>query len=459
MFEPRKRTLLIIDDEKALCETLKDYLQGGGLSVLSAGTGAEGLAVCSQRRVDVVLLDQKLPDGEGHALAPAILERSDQTKIIFITAYPSFENAVKAVRTGAHDYLSKPLDLEELKLTVDRMLRTQDLEQVEQVHALEQERDRTRAVIVGSGGGLAAVEELIMSAAKTSAPVLITGETGTGKSLVAKSIHYLSPLAKAPFIDINCAALPENLIEAELFGYEKGAFTGAVATKKGLFEMADGGTLLLDEIGDLPVHLQTKLLHALEAGEVRRVGGTTPRKVKVRIIAATNADLANILGKTFRQDLYYRLNVVQIHLPPLRERYQDLPALCEHLLATIVPGRKLRLADGEIGRLQQYSWPGNIRELRNVLERAVLVNPQKEVCPSLLIGRRSDRACAPDKQVPAGPQPTASPPSGGATLADIEERAIRDAMQRHAGNLTHTAQALGISLSTLKRRIKEFRQR
>jgi DNA-binding NtrC family response regulator len=339
MLELRKRTLLIIDDEKVLCETLTDYLQGNGLSVLSAGTGAEGLAICSQKRVDVVLLDQKLPDGEGHALAPAILERNDQTKIIFITAFPSFENAVKAVRTGAHDYLSKPLDLEELKLTVDRMLRTQDLEQVAQVHAYEQERDQARAVIIGSGGGLAGVEQIIMSATKTSAPVLITGETGTGKSLVAKSIHYLGPLSKAPFIDINCAALPENLIEAELFGYEKGAFTGAVATKKGLFEMADGGTLLLDEIGELPVHLQTKLLHALEAGEVRRVGGTTPRKVKVRVIAATNADLVNILGKTFRQDLYYRLNVIQIHLPPLRERKQDLPALCEHLLATIAPGK------------------------------------------------------------------------------------------------------------------------
>jgi DNA-binding NtrC family response regulator len=457
MLEQRKRTLLIIDDEKTLCDTLTDYLQGNGLSVLSAGTGAEALAICSQKRVDVVLLDQKLPDGEGHALAPAILERNDQTKIIFITAFPSFENAVKAVRTGAHDYLSKPLDLDELKLTVDRMLRTQDLEQVAQVHAFEQERDQARAVIIGSGGGLAGVEQIIMSATRTSAPVLITGETGTGKSLVAKSIHYLSALSKAPFIDINCAALPESLIEAELFGYEKGAFTGAAATKKGLFEMADGGTLLLDEIGELPVHLQTKLLHALEAGEVRRVGGTTPRKVKVRIIAATNADLVNILGKTFRQDLYYRLNVIQIHLPPLRERKQDLPALCEHLLRTITPGKKLRLVDGEIARLQHYAWPGNVRELRNVLERAALVNPEGEVCPSLLIGNRRDQTYAPGRQDLRGPQHTEFSLPEGATLADIEERAIKDALQKHSGNLTHTAQALGISLSTLKRRLKEFR--
>jgi transcriptional regulator with PAS, ATPase and Fis domain len=289
--------------------------------------------------------------------------------------------------------------------------------------------------------------------------VLITGETGTGKSLVAKSIHYLSALSKEPFIDINCAALPENLIEAELFGYEKGAFTGAAATKKGLFEMADGGTLLLDEIGELPVHLQTKLLHALEAGEVRRVGGTTPRKVKVRVIAATNADLANILGKTFRQDLYYRLNVIQIHLPPLRERKQDLPALCEHLLQAIAPGRKLRLADGEIARLQYYAWPGNVRELRNVLERAVLMNPAVEVCPSLLIGQRGSQSCAPGNKGASGLPQTGTSLPEGATLADMEELAIRDALQKHFGNLTHAAQALGISLSTLKRRLKEFRSR
>jgi transcriptional regulator with PAS, ATPase and Fis domain len=341
------------------------------------------------------------------------------------------------------------------------MLRTQVLEQVAQIHAYEQERDQARAVIIGSGGGLAGVEQIIMSATKTSAPVLITGETGTGKSLVARSIHYLSEISKAPFIDINCAALPENLIESELFGYEKGAFTGAAATKKGLFEMADGGTLLLDEIGELPVHLQTKLLHALEAGEVRRVGGTTPRKVKVRVIAATNADLVNILGKTFRQDLYYRLNVIQIHLPPLRERKQDLPALCEHLLSTIAPGKRLRLADGEIPRLQQYAWPGNVRELRNVLERAALVNPAGEVCPSLLIGHRRDQTRAPGKQGPRGPQQTETslPLPESTTLADLEERAIRDAMQQHSGNLTHAAQALGISLSTLKRRLKEFRAR
>jgi DNA-binding NtrC family response regulator len=459
MLELRKRTLLIIDDEKTLCEALTDYLQGNGLTVLSANTGAEALEICSKKRIDVVLLDQKLPDGEGHALAPAILERNDQTKIIFITAFPSFENAVKAVRTGAHDYLSKPLDLEELKLTVDRMLRTQDLEQVAQIHAYEQERDRARATIVGSSGGLAGVEQIILSATKVSAPVLITGETGTGKSLVAKSIHYMSPLAKAPFIDINCAALPENLIEAELFGYERGAFTGAVATKKGLFEMADGGTLLLDEIGELPIHLQTKLLHALEAGEVRRVGGTTPRKVKVRIIAATNAELVNILGKTFRQDLYYRLNVIQLHLPPLRERKQDIPALCEHLLSTISPGRKLRLADGEIPNLQSYAWPGNVRELRNVLERAALVSTTGEVCPSLLIDSRPDQVCARGKFYPNGIQQTGMSLPDGVTLADIEEQAIMDAMQKHSGNLTHAAHALDISLSTLKRRLKEFRSR
>lgn len=451
----RRKTLLIIDDEKPLCDALTDYLQSEDLLVLSASSGAAGLAACSRQRVDIVLLDQKLPDGEGHALAPAILERNDQAKIIFITAYPSFENAVKAVRTGAHDYLAKPLDLEELRLAVENMLRTQNLEQVEQVHALELERERARAVIVGCGGGLAAVEQHIMSAARSSAPVLITGETGTGKSLVAKSIHFLSELRNEPFVDINCAALPESLIEAELFGYEKGAFTGAASVKKGLFEVADGGTLLLDEIGDLPMHLQTKLLHALEEGDVRRIGGTAARKVKVRVLAATNSELRESLGKTFRQDLYYRLNVIHIHMPPLRERQQDIPELCSHLLKTIAPGRTFQLPEEEYARLKAYPWPGNVRELRNVLERAVLVNHNGLLHPSSFLEHRGTKPERRERPL----QPAADANAGGATLASIEERSIRDALQQCAGNLTHAAQALGISRSTLKRRLKVYRAR
>ena len=453
----RDRTLLIIDDEKPFCEALTDYLQREGLTVLSASTGAEGLAACSRQRVDVVLLDQRLPDGEGHALAPAILEHNEQTKIIFITAYPSFENAVKAVRTGAQDYLAKPVDPEELRLAVDNMLRTQSLEQVEQVHAYELEREQARSTIIGCSGGLADVEELITSAARSASPVLITGETGTGKSLVAKSIHFLSDLKREPFVDINCAALPETLIEAELFGYEKGSFTGATSIKKGLFEVADGGTLLLDEIGELPLHLQTKLLHAIESNEVRRIGGTTARKVKVRIIAATNSDLQKNLGRTFRQDLYYRLNVIHIHMPLLRERKQDIPALCVHLLKMIAPGTQFRLPEDEKAKLKAYGWPGNVRELRNVLERAVLMSVDGEIRPSNFLSQLSGAAAV----TAQGPLPVRPVPDsdGDATLASAEERMIREALQQHDGNMTHAAQTLGISRSTLKRRLKEYRTR
>jgi DNA-binding NtrC family response regulator len=426
---------------------VKDFLENDGLAVLAAHSGAEGLAICSRQRVDAVLLDQRLPDGEGHTLAPAILEQNDQTKIIFITAYPSFENAVKAVRSGAHDYLSKPFDLEELRLTVENALRTLDLEKVEQVHSYEREREREGLVLVGGAGGLAGVARLVESAAQSDAPVLITGETGTGKNLAAKAIHYKSPVPRSVFISINCAALPESLIEAELFGHEKGAFTGAVAAKKGVFEMADGGTLFLDEIGEMPLHLQSKLLSVIEDRSVRRIGGTAVKPVNVRIIAATNSDLERSLGKTFRKDLYYRLSVVRVHLPPLRERREDIPALCAYLLAQVSGGRSVHLPDDEIAKLREYDWPGNVRELRNVLERALLVQKGPALHPSLLLEKPAagnlgvlSQACG----------------SGVKTLEEAEKELICSARAQLGGNLTRAAKALGISLSTLKRKIKEY---
>jgi DNA-binding NtrC family response regulator len=450
MLKQRRKTLLIIDDEQIFCDALTDCLQSDELAVLTANTGADGLAVCSRMRIDLVLLDQKLPDGEGHALAPAILERNDQTKIIFITAFPSFENAVKAIRTGAHDYLSKPLDLEELKLMVQSMLRTLDLEQVVQIHSYEQQRDRDRAVLIGAASGLAGVEALIESATRTDAPVLITGETGTGKNLVAKNIHYRSASADAPFIAINCASLPEPLIEAELFGFERGSFTGAVAAKKGLFELADGGTIFLDEIGELPIQLQSKLLSVIEDRQVRRIGGTSSKYIKVRIIAATNADLARVLGKTFRNDLYYRLSVMTIHIPPLRERRQDIPDLAEYILKRVLGAGELSLPGQELRLLQEYDWPGNVRELRNILERALLVHQKGMVRPSLLLqhaqtGAASVSGSADQRQQAIVP------------LEEAERRLILAALDQYGGNVTRAAQALGISLSTMKRRLEQYR--
>jgi DNA-binding NtrC family response regulator len=443
-----RKTLLIIDDEKVFCDTVKDFLGSAALEVLTAHSGSDGMDLCSRRNVDVVLLDQKLPDGEGHLLAPAILEKNDQTKIIFITAFPSFENAVKAVRLGVHDYLSKPFDPEELRLSVENALRTLDLERVELIQNYARKKEREEAVLVGASGPFAEVLRLVESAAATEAPVLITGETGTGKNVVAKAIHYQSPLSQGPFIGINCAALPESLIEAELFGYEKGAFTGAAAAKKGLFEMAEGGTLFLDEIGEMPVNLQSKLLSVIEDKAVRRVGGTTTKPVNARIIAATNADLGTVLGRNFRKDLYYRLSVIRIHIPPLRERREDIPPLCSSLLKQIAGNRTLELPGQEIEKLVQYDWPGNVRELKNVLERALFVQKGTELRPSLLLEKTAAaRPCAPTRDID---------PTMIRTLEESEKEIIRTALQQLSGNLTQTAKALGISLSTLKRKIKEY---
>ena len=446
--EPVKiKNLLIIDDDKIYGDTVKDYFARDSMRVFVTHTAKEGLETCSRERIDVVLLDQQLPDAEGHALCPAILKHNEATKIIFATAYPSFENAVKALKTGAHDYLTKPFGLEELGLTVERAIRTAELEGIEQIQAYQREKESEESALV-VGTGLAEVERLTGLAAAADSPVLITGETGTGKTLVAKAIHYRSGIAGAPFVGINCAALPENLIEAELFGCDKGAYTGAVTARKGIFEMAEGGTLFLDEIGEMPLALQSKLLNILEDKTVRRLGSESFRRVDVRIIAATSIDLERTLGAAFRKDLYYRLSVIRIHLPPLRERRQDIPELCGYLLKHM-GYRHAVLFETEQANLMKYDWPGNVRELKNILERAVILQHGSELRPSLLL------------ETTRGIAPTASdcpPPVGDevATLSEMEKRHIRQTLDTLRGNLTQTARALDISLSTLKRKIKEY---
>lgn len=440
-----KKTFLVIDDDRVFCEAVRDYLANDSVEALQAHTASDGLTLCSLKRIDVVLLDQKLPDAEGYTLCPAVLRYNDQTKIIFTTAFPSFENAVKAIRAGASDYLSKPFDLEELGLAVKQAFRTLELERCEQIQDYQRTRESDNAVIIG-GEGLADTLRLVELAASTDSPVLITGETGTGKTLAAKAIHYRSRLRTAPFIGINCASLPENLIEAELFGHEKGAFTGAAAARRGLFEMAEGGTLFLDEIGEMPLHLQTKLLSAIEEKQVRRLGSESVRPVHVRIMAATGVDLEASLGSTFRKDLYYRLSVMRIHLPPLRERRGDIPGLCGYLLKGLPGGRTRSLSDEEMVKLKEYDWPGNVRELKNILERACLLQPGRDVRPSELLTK-----------TPGAAQPAsgaARDENGVLPLDEVEKRHIKSALDALAGNYTRAARALGISLSTLKRKLK-----
>lgn len=440
------RTLLVIDDDRIFCQLLPEYFAGTTIEVLSAQTAAQGIELCRSRRIDIVLLDENLPDGEGHLLCPDILKANEDSKIIFITAYPSFQHAVQALKAGAFDYLSKPFDLEELQLAVTHACRALELEKLRSVATYRSAKEREQYVPVGEYADNGRVSELIGLASGVSSPVLLTGETGTGKGVVARVIHYNGPRGDAPFIPVNCAAIPENLIEAELFGSEKGAFTGAVATRKGIFELAEGGTLFLDEIGAMPLQLQSKLLGVLEDGRIKRLGGQVFIPIHVRIISATNADLEEMIAaRSFRQDLFYRIGVLQIQLPPLRHRRQDIAALCRHILDHSGDGRHASLAETELEALRQYSWPGNIRELRNILERSLLLHG-RQLRPSELI-----RLDGTGSAVPAVPESAGSFPS----LEEIERRHIARALEVFSGNWTHAARALGVSISTLKRKVRE----
>jgi DNA-binding NtrC family response regulator len=449
-----KRTLVIVDDDESLCESLTEYLAGHGLTVLSARTGDDALKLCSRRRVDVVLLDQRLPDASGYNLCASFLGFNEQTKIIFMTAYPSFDNALMAIKEGAHDYLSKPFDLKELKLTIERALRTLELERVEQLQQYRESRESNDVSLIGDSPAFRQVTDLIGLSASSDATALILGETGTGKNVVAKAMHYRNASPRKSFVSLNCAALPENLIEAELFGYEMGAFTGATAAKRGVFEMAEGGTIFLDEIGELQPHLQSKLLSVLDEKTIKRIGGETPRAVDVRIIAATNIDLPRaIREKKFREDLYYRLSVICIHIPPLRKRKEDLPGLCAHLIEKLGGGDFITLPESEIAALMKYDWPGNVRELRNIIERALILRTESVINPSSLLGYPSDSAPSPALR-------SAAFRHGGeedlTTLRDVEKKYISNALDRLSRNYSKTARTLGISLSTLKRKIQEY---
>lgn len=442
-----RKTVLIIDDDKVFCDAVREYMARDSMNVLVSHTAADGLAACARNEVDVVLLDQQLPDAEGHTLCPSILKYNDQTKIIFATAFPSFEHAVMALKSGAHDYLKKPFKLAELGHAVEHALRTRELERFEQIQHFRSEREGDEAIVI-SGNGLADTLKMVELAASSRSPVLITGETGTGKSLLAKVIHYRSSARREPFININCTALPENLIEAELFGYEKGAFTGAIKSKKGIFEMAEGGTLLLDEIGDMPLHLQAKLLGVLEDKKVMRLGSESFHSVDVRIITATGVDLEAAMGGTFRKDLFYRLSVIRIKIPPLRERRSDIPGLCHHLLKQFAGGREIKIDGNELDKLASYSWPGNVRELKNVLERAFLLQKGSAFRPSELLGTTSESTS------PAATQTRNEHET--LLLAEIEARHINYVIDKFSGNHTRAAQALGISRSTLKRKLKSL---
>jgi len=437
--------VLIVDDERPFCRALETHLGGRGFQVTSAHDAASGLGAFARQPAEVVLLDQMLPDARGSDLCEAFLEINERTKIIFITAHPSFDHAVDAIKKGAFDYLTKPVDLREIELGIRRALRTSHLEQTEAVARYRASKQAASARLVGASSGLAAVQELVERAASSRAAVLVTGETGTGKNVVAEAVHYASERRERPFFSLNCAALPASLIEAELFGNVKGAFTGADSARRGVFEIADGGTLLLDEIGSMPVTLQPKLLSVLEEGAVRRIGSDVVRHVDVRVVAATNSDLTEAIRRgEFREDLYYRLNVIRIELPPLRQRRDDLPALAVHLIGQLAGGASgLYLDDAELARLAGYDWPGNVRELRNLLERAIALQEGPALCPSAFLGGRAEPA-------------TQASEGGILLLEEVERRHVTQVLAQLGGNLAQTARGLGISLNTLKRKLQRY---
>jgi len=454
-------TVLIVDDERTLARSIKTFLSESGYDAEVAGDGEKALELLESLRPDVVFADVRLPGMGGIELLQKIREFDATIPVVIMTAYGSIEGAVEAVKLGAFDYLKKPVDLEELKLLADRARETSLLEGELSYYRRREARALPFAGVIGESPALRAVMEQArqVAALDDTPPVLITGETGTGKGLIAHTLHASGPRASKPFIEVNCTALPASLMEAELFGHERGAFTDAKQSKIGLFEAAERGFIFLDEIGDTELALQGKLLRAIEERMVRRVGGIRDRRIDVRILAATNRDLEREAQRgTFRRDLYFRLAVIILRLPPLRERGDDVLLLADDFLRRYNSkyGKDVRGMSADArDALRDYSWPGNVRELSHVVERAVLWSrgPVLEA-EQLSLPRHEEQDAPGDSNAPITP-PGALPPMG-TDLAQWEKSIIEQAMREAGGNQTQAAQRLGVSRDTLRYRLKKF---
>jgi DNA-binding NtrC family response regulator len=441
--------ILVVDDEASQRELVSGYLKKQGFEVFTAAGGESALELFRQAPMELILTDQRMPGLSGLDLLKAAREINPETQVIVMTAYGSVETAVEAMRDGAADYVAKPLNLDELRQKIQRIVEQHRL--YAENRALREELKSRHRIegIIGESGQMVEVISLVQRVAASEATVLIRGESGTGKELIAKAIHYASPRAARPLVRVNCAALPENLLESELFGHEKGSFTGAISTRKGRFELADTGTLFLDEIGDLPLHLQAKLLRVLQEREFERVGSSQPIKVNVRILSATHRDLESLMrAGQFRDDLYYRLNVVTILLPPLRERRQDLPPLMDHFLKLFAAknGKSLRgFSRAARDALLRYDYPGNVRELENLLERAVVL------CRGDVIDRGDLPLILDDPDALSETQTQLT-----AAVEGLERRMIREALKRANGVQTRAAELLGVTERALRYKLKKY---
>ena len=476
-----QRSILIVDDDSEVRALLDELLRGEGYKVRVAKTGAEALASVEKDQPDLVMMDIKLPDQDGIALLRTLKQGHSDMEVIVMTAYGGSSTAIKAMERGAYDYVTKPFELEDLLATLKRVFEHAEL--ASEVSALRLELGKSAAErerIVGSSRPMLEVYKLIGKVAASDATVLISGESGTGKELVAEALHRASKRNPHPLVKVSCAALPETLLETELFGHEKGSFTGAMTMRKGRFEMADKGTIFLDEIGEMTLGTQTKLLRILQEHEFERIGSNTPIKVDIRVIAATNRNLDEQVEKgKFREDLYYRLNVIHIHMPTLRERKEDIPALVEHFLVKYryAPGAiPTTITEEALQRLIEHDWPGNVRELENAIERAVVLSrgnpitveqlPFEEVNAvsdrrrRALSGRRSGASAREAAALGSAAGTGDGMSNGDGSFKDavesLEKRLISEALERAGGNRTKAAEDLGIYRRLLYAKIKEY---
>jgi two-component system response regulator AtoC len=445
------KRVLIVDDEKNMRWVLGQSLSGDGFEVAEAADGNEALAAVAAQEPDVMVLDHRMPDKDGMEVLRTLRSKGSTFPIIMLTAHGNVALAVEAMKAGANEYLTKPFDLEELKLAIDKALKYSGL--AAEVERLRSELDKEYDIdgIVASDPGMLDVLSTIQKVAPTMATVMIYGESGTGKELVARAVHNLSDRADKPFISVSAGALPETLLESELFGYEKGAFTGAVTPKPGRFELANGGTMFLDEIGDISPVTQVKLLRVLQERKFERLGGTRTIEVDVRVVAATNQDLQQLIADgDFREDLFYRLNVVPVTIPTLRQRPGDIPLLVAHFLEKLNAGSK-RISPEAMEALARYSWPGNIRELENTIERIIILSHGDEIGVSDLpaevrAGLNSrDRAAS-----------NFTLPEDGIDLEEVELELVRQALDRSGANVPKAAKLLGLTAKTLEARMQRF---
>lgn len=452
--------LLIVDDEESIRVSLAEALADSATQVLTASNGGEALAVLGSEVVDLVLLDQKLKESgeDGIDILREVRKLHPDVVTIMMTAFGRIDSAVEATKLGCFQYITKPLDVNQLKLLIASALSTSRLRREVEMLRQQQEKVFSPLEVFGSSQKIRdLLDHVRRAAASPTSTVLINGETGVGKELVARQIHAASPVGGGPFVDFNVSAVPENLIESELFGYDKGAFTDAKGSKRGLFEMADRGSLFLDEIAEMPQAMQSKLLRVLETKSFRRLGSTVDVKVQVRVIAATNKDLAQeVETGRFREDLYYRLDVIPVSVPPLRERREDIPVLARHFLERFKRelGRNIRgISAKAMDLLTVYAWPGNVRELRNLMERMVLMTVGDEILPEHLPPQILAGASG-----PRGAKSASSilfPPGQTVTLQEVELAAITHTLGLVGGNKTKAAEILGISRQTLRSKLRE----